>query len=414
MPPTIITPAAAWPLSTSEAGDVAPQMCEEEAIAPVVGSSSTAEPSAARVKKLQKATGATAKAAQRALTAFTRSDIAGQALYVAGLTTTKGTSEMLRAARQFKVPPGAAASLREISGADLAHCKRALQLREGDERASARLLGRFTAVEGQFACGAPAASVGTASPSESAQSSVIRMFDNHLIGAHVVAPRTGYTHHGIYVGDGRVVHYSGLADGLSSGPVNEVSFDEFAGGAEVEVAIHPRRKFTPEEVVRRARSRIGEALYCIATNNCEHFCNWCIEDKHHSPQVRRAAIGIGGTALASSGLASSIAVPAVAAAVLINSTILADDSGLSSDERRARARGRAGAYAGGVATSVGMVSSAGVPGLSAAGITSGLATIGGSVGGGMTAGVAVTAAAPVAAAAVVGVGIYRLVKWLRG
>ncbi|WP_206171903.1 lecithin retinol acyltransferase family protein [Thiorhodococcus mannitoliphagus] len=43
---------------------------------------------------------------------------------------------------------------------------------------------------------------------------------NHIpLGAHLISPRGGYTHHGIYVGDGHVVHYSGLAAGRTSGPV---------------------------------------------------------------------------------------------------------------------------------------------------------------------------------------------------
>jgi hypothetical protein len=29
------------------------------------------------------------------------------------------------------------------------------------------------------------------------------------IGAHIVTPRRGYTHHGIYAGEGRVVQYGG-------------------------------------------------------------------------------------------------------------------------------------------------------------------------------------------------------------
>ena len=31
------------------------------------------------------------------------------------------------------------------------------------------------------------------------------------LGAHLVTPRCGYTHHGIHVGDGQVVHYMGLS-----------------------------------------------------------------------------------------------------------------------------------------------------------------------------------------------------------
>jgi hypothetical protein len=40
-------------------------------------------------------------------------------------------------------------------------------------------------------------------------------------GAHLVSPRRGYTHHGIYVGGGRVVQYGGLVQGLRRGSVEE-------------------------------------------------------------------------------------------------------------------------------------------------------------------------------------------------
>ena len=43
------------------------------------------------------------------------------------------------------------------------------------------------------------------------------------LGSHIVTPRCGYTHHGIYVGHGRVVQYAGLAHGLRTGPVEEVT-----------------------------------------------------------------------------------------------------------------------------------------------------------------------------------------------
>src|SRR5262245_59687729 len=45
------------------------------------------------------------------------------------------------------------------------------------------------------------------------------------LAAHLVTPRALYTHHGIYVGNGRVIHYAGLAHGLRRGPVEEVSLE---------------------------------------------------------------------------------------------------------------------------------------------------------------------------------------------
>jgi hypothetical protein len=49
-------------------------------------------------------------------------------------------------------------------------------------------------------------------------------------GAHIVTPRRTYTHHGIYVGQQRVVPYGGLGRALRRGPVEEVSLSEFALG----------------------------------------------------------------------------------------------------------------------------------------------------------------------------------------
>ncbi len=65
----------------------------------------------------------------------------------------------------------------------------------------------------------------------------------------------------------------------------------------------------------------------------------------------------------------------------------------------------------GFGTITAAISASGIAGLSAAGITSGLAAIGAIVGGGMTAGVAVLAAIPIAAAAT-GYGIIKGVKYL--
>ena len=38
--------------------------------------------------------------------------------------------------------------------------------------------------------------------------------DEPPLAAHLVTPRTLYSHHGIYVGGGRVIHYSGITYGL--------------------------------------------------------------------------------------------------------------------------------------------------------------------------------------------------------
>ena len=107
-------------------------------------------------------------------------------------------------------------------------------------------------------------------------------------GAHLVTPRRGYTHHGIYVGGGRVVHYAGWSRAaLTCRPVEEVSLEQFAGGHGATALADTPRRFAPAEVVARARSRLGEDRYRIASNNCEHFCHWCLSGESRSVQVER-------------------------------------------------------------------------------------------------------------------------------
>ncbi|HUL67393.1 MAG TPA: lecithin retinol acyltransferase family protein [Burkholderiaceae bacterium] len=107
------------------------------------------------------------------------------------------------------------------------------------------------------------------------------------IGAHLLTPRRGYTHHGIYVGNGKVVHYAGLYRALTRGPVEEVSLEEFADGQAVQVKVGAKALYPAAMIVERARSRLGEDRYRITTNNCEHFCEWCLRGESRSEQIER-------------------------------------------------------------------------------------------------------------------------------
>ncbi len=106
-------------------------------------------------------------------------------------------------------------------------------------------------------------------------------------GAHLVTSRRGYMHHGIYVGRGMVVHYAGLCGFLHSGPVEEVTMSRFSMGRAVRIIEYSESKYSPQEIVLRARSRLGENEYHVLRNNCEHFCNWCISGRSRSMQVER-------------------------------------------------------------------------------------------------------------------------------
>jgi hypothetical protein len=260
-----------------------------------------------------------------------------------------------------------------------------------------------------------------------------------------------YTHHGIYIGKDRVIHYSGDLTHKRGASIRATTLKDFAAGNDIRVVKYGKA-YTPRAVVNRAKRRLGENGYGLFGNNCEHFARWCKTGHHRSEQVRKKKVQTAGavatqgsrmvafttitsagslagasapslmTGLATvgklvgagavGGIAIAGAVPAAVTAASINRT-LSDDKNLTKRERKARAAGRKASVAGavlGTGGTVAAVSAAGTTGLSAVGITSGLKAIGIAVGGGMSAGVAVTTALPAAVAFLLGMGAYKLLK----
>jgi hypothetical protein len=69
--------------------------------------------------------------------------------------------------------------------------------------------------------------------------------------------------------------------------VEETTLAGFAVGRPVRVVEHHERSYSAQEIIDRARSRVGECAYRILDNNCEHFCNWCITGLSRSLQAQR-------------------------------------------------------------------------------------------------------------------------------
>lgn len=113
------------------------------------------------------------------------------------------------------------------------------------------------------------------------------MGDAIQVGAHLVTEREGYTHHGIYVGHGQVIHYGGFHLCAMRRPVESVPLHRFAAGRTINVQVEPDAVFTGSAAAERARSRLGENRYRLLSNNCEHFCTWCVLGVARSDQVRR-------------------------------------------------------------------------------------------------------------------------------
>jgi hypothetical protein len=102
-------------------------------------------------------------------------------------------------------------------------------------------------------------------------------------GTQLVVSRRGYRHHGIYAGQGRVIHYAGVIR-YPRGCIEEISLEAFMEGRPLHVGTAPDEA-RGRDIVRRARSRLGECRYDLLRNNCEHFCNWCQLGESRSDQV---------------------------------------------------------------------------------------------------------------------------------
>jgi hypothetical protein len=105
-----------------------------------------------------------------------------------------------------------------------------------------------------------------------------------LPGSRLIVRRRGYFHHGIYLGHGKVIHYAGWFSS-AGGLIEEVTLEQFTKGRPYGIGRLPPDRHAGEEVVRRARSRLGERRYQLLKNNCEHFCNWCQLGECRSEQV---------------------------------------------------------------------------------------------------------------------------------
>jgi hypothetical protein len=128
-------------------------------------------------------------------------------------------------------------------------------------------------------------------------------------GDHLYIDHGFYKHYGIDCGDGTVIHFS-----KEKGRICRDTMFAFARNNQIYVKSH-NRCYSSEEVVERAKSKIGETGYNLGLNNCEHFTTWCKTGQSESKQVNGTVGNIGGTATAA-GLGAALgAIPLIEATV---------------------------------------------------------------------------------------------------
>lgn len=119
------------------------------------------------------------------------------------------------------------------------------------------------------------------------------------MGDHIRVKRGLYAHHGIFVSDKEIIHFTGKdGDSIldwSKPEVIQSDLDYFLKGGILEVKEYTDEKFSqlymPQQIVEYARACIGDKGYHLAFNNCEHFANVCTLNSFRSQQVERVLNG---------------------------------------------------------------------------------------------------------------------------
>ena len=216
---------------------------------------------------------------------------------------------------------------------------------------------------------------------------------NMIKGDHLVSSRLGYTHHGLYIGNGKVIHYSGFSELLNKGAIEITTIEDFEQGNSSSVKNHLISIYDADERVERAYSKLGEDSYNLLFNNCEHFVNWCFNGFKTSSQVNNA---VAATATIANEYATRKGVETAASLIAQHAT---RTTATRTVEAALTSTVAKSVFSTTASTAAGVTAASAVTGTTAAGVVSAFAV--GSV---------ASVAAPVAIAVGVGAGVGFLAK----
>jgi cell wall-associated NlpC family hydrolase len=120
------------------------------------------------------------------------------------------------------------------------------------------------------------------------------------LGDHIYVRRLVYSHHGIYTGDGSVIHYTGEEKEKKHPLIRETDIEAFLKGGKLKMRTYKKR-LPPSETLGLAKRHLSDNSYSLAFNNCEHFATYCATGKRKSRQLRQAVGTLAGIALTITG-----------------------------------------------------------------------------------------------------------------
>jgi hypothetical protein len=120
---------------------------------------------------------------------------------------------------------------------------------------------------------------------------------DHIFRYGALFKQSLLTHHGIYIGNNNVIHFSGGSDDsknlndyendMKTAKIVIATFDEFMNTKQHCFKVNGYiTKYARKKILNRAFSKLDTNFddYCPVTNNCEHFVNWCYTGEKTSTQ----------------------------------------------------------------------------------------------------------------------------------
>jgi hypothetical protein len=141
-----------------------------------------------------------------------------------------------------------------------------------------------------------------------------------------------FSHFAIDMGDGTVIQLANdpsvsmdRRPDLSTMCVRQSTMADFAGNRSIHV-VEVANSLAVEEVLERAKSKLGLSAYCLVSGNCEHFARWCKTGVWVSEQVRETQQSVMRAAIHTAVLVSSRLGAAGTSSVLNNPTRLVSNA----------------------------------------------------------------------------------------